>query len=99
MCGIAGYIGPRKAIDVVFDQLKRLEYRGYDSAGIAFINGGEAITFFEMVAIMALALAQAVRPWRDPGKRATDACSFDGCPSETSIDSPSPRFSPSRPAV
>lgn len=38
MCGIAGYIGPKKAIDVVFDQLKRLEYRGYDSAGIAFIE-------------------------------------------------------------
>jgi glutamine---fructose-6-phosphate transaminase (isomerizing) len=39
MCGIAGYVGPRPAIDVVFDQLKRLEYRGYDSAGIAFLNG------------------------------------------------------------
>ena len=36
MCGIAGYIGPRNAIDVVYDQLRRLEYRGYDSAGIAF---------------------------------------------------------------
>jgi glucosamine--fructose-6-phosphate aminotransferase (isomerizing) len=41
MCGIAGYIGPRNAIEVVFDQLKRLEYRGYDSAGIAFQNGKE----------------------------------------------------------
>ena len=41
MCGIAGYIGPRNAVEVVFDQLKRLEYRGYDSAGIAFQNGQE----------------------------------------------------------
>lgn len=41
MCGIAGYIGPRNAIDVAFDQLKKLEYRGYDSAGIAHIDGGE----------------------------------------------------------
>ena len=41
MCGIAGYIGPRNAVEVVFDQLKRLEYRGYDSAGIAFQNGKE----------------------------------------------------------
>jgi len=41
MCGIAGYIGPRNAIEVVYDQLKRLEYRGYDSAGIAFLDGGE----------------------------------------------------------
>lgn len=39
MCGIAGYIGPKNAVDVVFDQLKRLEYRGYDSAGIAYMDG------------------------------------------------------------
>ncbi|MCU0317466.1 MAG: glutamine--fructose-6-phosphate transaminase (isomerizing) [Fimbriimonadaceae bacterium] len=38
MCGIAGYIGTRNAVDVVFDQLKRLEYRGYDSAGVAFVQ-------------------------------------------------------------
>src|SRR3569832_749875 len=38
MCGIAGYGGPRKAVGVVFDQLKRLEYRGYDSAGVAMIE-------------------------------------------------------------
>lgn len=35
MCGIAGYVGPKPAVGIVFDQLKRLEYRGYDSAGIA----------------------------------------------------------------
>ncbi|MBI1757379.1 MAG: glutamine--fructose-6-phosphate transaminase (isomerizing) [Fimbriimonas ginsengisoli] len=40
MCGIAGYVGPKNAVDVVFDQLKRLEYRGYDSAGIAFRDNG-----------------------------------------------------------
>lgn len=40
MCGIAGYVGPRSAVNVVFDQLKRLEYRGYDSAGIAFLDDG-----------------------------------------------------------
>lgn len=40
MCGIAGYVGPKSAVDVVFDQLKRLEYRGYDSAGIAYSDGG-----------------------------------------------------------
>ncbi len=39
MCGIAGYVGPRKAVDIVFDQLRRLEYRGYDSAGIAYLEG------------------------------------------------------------
>ncbi len=40
MCGIAGYVGPRNAVEVVFDQLKRLEYRGYDSAGVAFPENG-----------------------------------------------------------
>ena len=40
MCGIAGYIGPRNAVEVVFDQLKRLEYRGYDSAGVAYPVAG-----------------------------------------------------------
>ena len=39
MCGITGYIGPRQAIEVALDTLKRLEYRGYDSAGIAFWSG------------------------------------------------------------
>ncbi len=43
MCGIAGYVGPRKAVDVVFDQLKRLEYRGYDSAGVAYLDKGEIL--------------------------------------------------------
>ncbi len=40
MCGIAGYVGKKNAVEVVFDQLKRLEYRGYDSAGIAFPQNG-----------------------------------------------------------
>lgn len=39
MCGIIGYVGYRSALPVLFDGLKRLEYRGYDSAGIAFRNG------------------------------------------------------------
>lgn len=38
MCGIVGYIGKRRARDVVLESLKRLEYRGYDSAGIALIR-------------------------------------------------------------
>lgn len=40
MCGIVGYIGPREAYPVLIKGLKRLEYRGYDSAGLALLNGG-----------------------------------------------------------
>ena len=34
MCGIVGYVGHRQAAEVILDGLKRLEYRGYDSAGV-----------------------------------------------------------------
>ncbi|SDD90754.1 glutamine--fructose-6-phosphate transaminase (isomerizing) [Glycomyces harbinensis] len=40
MCGIVGYVGRRGAVDVVLDGLRRLEYRGYDSAGVALVHGG-----------------------------------------------------------
>ena len=39
MCGIVGYIGGRSASPVLIDGLKKLEYRGYDSAGVAVFNG------------------------------------------------------------
>ncbi|HEX5632198.1 MAG TPA: glutamine--fructose-6-phosphate transaminase (isomerizing) [Gemmatimonadales bacterium] len=39
MCGIVGYIGPREAAGLLVEGLKRLEYRGYDSAGLALVNG------------------------------------------------------------
>jgi glucosamine--fructose-6-phosphate aminotransferase (isomerizing) len=43
MCGIVGYVGPQNALDVVLEGLRRLEYRGYDSAGVAVLaDGGQA---------------------------------------------------------
>lgn len=41
MCGIVGYVGPRECTDVLIDALSKLEYRGYDSAGIAVFEGGD----------------------------------------------------------
>src|SRR4051812_2734490 len=40
MCGIVGYVGFQEASSLLIDGLKRLEYRGYDSCGIAVMNGG-----------------------------------------------------------
>ena len=43
MCGIVGYIGPRNVVGVLMDGLHRLEYRGYDSAGIAVVDHGVVV--------------------------------------------------------
>jgi glucosamine--fructose-6-phosphate aminotransferase (isomerizing) len=43
MCGIVGYVGPDQALPIVMEGLRRLEYRGYDSAGVAVVDGGLAI--------------------------------------------------------
>src|SRR5438445_539108 len=40
MCGIIGYIGPKEVVPVLIDGLRRLEYRGYDSAGVAVVHDG-----------------------------------------------------------
>ena len=40
MCGIIGYIGPKDVVPVLIDGLKKLEYRGYDSAGVAVVGAG-----------------------------------------------------------
>ena len=43
MCGIVGYIGSQEATPIIFEGLRRLEYRGYDSAGIALVDDAGAL--------------------------------------------------------
>ena len=47
MCGIVGYIGPKEAYEILIKGLHRLEYRGYDSAGIALINGERELSVYK----------------------------------------------------
>jgi glucosamine--fructose-6-phosphate aminotransferase (isomerizing) len=41
MCGIIGYLGPKEVVPILLDGLRRLEYRGYDSAGVAVVRNGQ----------------------------------------------------------
>lgn len=64
MCGIVGYLGNKEAADILVDGLKKLEYRGYDSAGIAIYNG-EGIQVLRSVGKLGelAELTDVVDPW------------------------------------
>ena len=47
MCGIVGYIGKQEAYPILIKGLRRLEYRGYDSAGVALINGNSDLNVYK----------------------------------------------------
>ena len=44
MCGIVGYVGPRPVLPILIEGLRKLEYRGYDSAGVAVVANGTLLT-------------------------------------------------------
>ncbi len=62
MCGIVGYVGSQPALDVVMDGLRRLEYRGYDSAGVAVLADGKLATEKRAGKLANLAGALAASP-------------------------------------
>ena len=62
MCGIVGYAGTRSALDVVVDGLRRLEYRGYDSAGVALVADGQVAADKRAGKLTNLEKALAARP-------------------------------------
>jgi glucosamine--fructose-6-phosphate aminotransferase (isomerizing) len=66
VCGIVGYIGPRDAAPLILGGLKRLEYRGYDSAGIALLQGDAIFTERAVGKLANLEAKLAGRGWR-PG--------------------------------
>ncbi|MEJ6018967.1 glutamine--fructose-6-phosphate transaminase (isomerizing) [Corynebacterium sp. H113] len=65
MCGIVGYVGNRPALDIAVDALRRMEYRGYDSAGVAILDGHGEISVEKKAGKLANLEAQLEETGRD----------------------------------
>lgn len=62
MCGIVGVVGSKNSVAIILDGLKKLEYRGYDSAGIAVLENGQFKTVKEEGKIAQLEVALKKKP-------------------------------------
>jgi glutamine---fructose-6-phosphate transaminase (isomerizing) len=82
MCGIVGYIGDRSAVPLLVDGLKRLEYRGYDSAGVAILNGKGVETRKAAGKISKLEAALAANPVNGNSGIAHTRWATHGAPNE-----------------
>ena len=69
MCGIVGYVGSQQAAPILLDGLSKLEYRGYDSAGLAVRNGTEETEVIK--AKSRLRRPMVVQPFREPVESVT----------------------------
>jgi glucosamine--fructose-6-phosphate aminotransferase (isomerizing) len=83
MCGIIGYVGPRPAAEILLTGLRRLEYRGYDSAGLATLNDGQVELRRTVGRVEALAKQVARHPVRGNIGVAHTRWATHGRPSET----------------
>jgi glucosamine--fructose-6-phosphate aminotransferase (isomerizing) len=76
MCGIVGYVGPREARSLLMDGLEKLEYRGYDSAGISVIDGDRIDAVRAVGNLSALRVALAARPMVTRATASSETGSF-----------------------
>ena len=80
MCGIIGYVGPRECKQLLLAGLERLEYRGYDSAGIAIVHDGELVVAKRAGKLANLEKELADRPL--PAAHTGIGCASFGSPSK-----------------
>jgi len=82
MCGIVGYVGPRQATSIIVEGLKRLEYRGYDSAGLAVIQDGHIVVRRDVGKLSALEELLAQEPVHGHIGIGHTRWATHGCPSQ-----------------
>ena len=91
MCGIVGYVGKRSAQDVLLDGLEKLEYRGYDSAGVALaLDGGIRVVKSKgrLTQLRQKLAAQAEIPSPDHTEDTTPVVNSLGAFGKTGADTP-----------